>query len=379
MKISAENLAKLRIIRTQNIGPKTFHKLMRRYATALNALDACGVWASEKFSLCSDTLLQRELDMLHNAKASLVFYGDDTYPAALRELPDAPIVLSVLGDVAHLARRQVAIVGNRSASAAGLAWTRTLATDLARAGVCITSGLARGIDTAAHEGALLAGSPTIAVVAGGVDHIYPPENAALRGRIIEHGCVVSEQPWGMVPTASLFPQRNRIIAGLSVGVVVSEATRHSGSLITAECALGYGREVWAVPGTPSDQRSSGPNWLLKNGAALVEHAADILPQLPHSAAPYLVRYSPQANLFDDEGLAPLDDPMALPEAPLGLETPPARTRLFALLGHVPATFDELLRQTGLSEAEANALLVELELDGHATRDADGRWRRGVSA
>jgi DNA processing protein len=216
---------------------------------------------------------------------------------------------------------------------------------------------------------------TVAVVAGGVDHIYPPENAKLRERIMAQGCVLSEQPLGMQPLASLFPQRNRIIAGLSVGVVVSEATRHSGSLITAECALNYGREIWAVPGSPAEVRSGGPNWLLKNGATLIESAADVLNQMPRSAAPYVQRFRAQPNLFPEERDRAPDDLLQQEEG-MDEAVQPALTRLFALLSTTPVTFDGLVRQTGLSEAEANGLLTELELEGQAVREADGRWRRG---
>lgn len=371
MQLTAEMLAKLRVCRTQGVGPVTFRRAMQRYGSAERAVEN---WAeiSPKTQLCDAALVTREVEALQRAGGWMVFHGEADYPSQLGELPDAPIAVSGLGDVKFLHARQVAVVGNRSASATGLAWGKALAAELARAGVVVTSGLARGIDTAAHDGALTEGGATVAVVAGGVDNIYPPENARLRERIIQNGCVVSEQAWGMVPTASLFPRRNRIIAGLSIGVVVSEATRHSGSLITAECALNYGREVWAVPGSPSDPRSGGPNWLLKNGATLIEGAADVLAGLPARPAPFVVRAA-QADLFSSA--APVraeivveDDASA---EPVGL-----RQRLFSLLGGVPVSFDELVRQMGVNEADMSGLLIELELDGHAQREADGRWRRG---
>jgi DNA processing protein len=267
------------------------------------------------------------------------------------------------------------VVGNRAASAAGLEWTRILARELANANIIITSGLARGIDTSAHTGALQSGKNpcTVAVVAGGLDTIYPPENAKLRAAIIESGAVISEHPWGMPPTASLFPQRNRIIAGLSVGVVVSEAPRHSGSLITAEYALEYGRDVFAVPGSPSEARSSGPNWLLKNGATLIEGTADILEALPQTPAPYIPRAIKQAkvqpSLFNEP------EPDTASKTIAESDTTP-RTQLYALLGGTPVPFDMLIRQVGVNESELSGLLIELELEGHAVREADGRWRRG---
>ncbi|RYG59023.1 MAG: DNA-protecting protein DprA [Alphaproteobacteria bacterium] len=374
---TAETLAKLRILRTQGIGPVTYRKLMQRYE---NAVDICADWpllrtkTGQPFPLLAkaDSVL-RELDALHNAGGILLMQGDENFPSQLAELPDTPIVLSVLGDPAVLGKRQVAIVGNRSASASGLTWSKQLAHDIASHGIVPTSGLARGIDTAVHEGAITGGGHTVAVVAGGVDNIYPPENAKLREAILAHGCVVSEQPWGMQPTASLFPRRNRVIAGLSIGVVVSEATRHSGSLITAEFALNYGRDVWAVPGSPSDPRSAGPNWLLKNGATLIEGAEDVLRDLPQRPAPFVLRARDvaQAGLFD----VPRDAARVEQDDAADADATPTQ-RIYGLLGSVPAAFDDLVRQTGLDEPTLSGLLVEMELDGHATREADGRWRRG---
>ncbi|PZP39884.1 MAG: DNA-protecting protein DprA [Pseudomonas fluorescens] len=370
---SPEMLAKLRIARTPGIGPVSFRKLIRMRE---NVLDILTDWHSinPKFAaLANADSVMRELETLQRHDGILLVYGEKNYPSQLMELPDAPITLSVLGDASSLTKTQVAIVGNRSASASGLTWSKQLASELARANVVLTSGLARGIDTATHEGAIVGGGQTVAVVAGGVDNVYPPENARLREAIIQHGCVVSEQAWGMQPTASLFPRRNRIIAGLSVGVLVSEATRHSGSLITAECALDYNREVWAVPGSPSDPRSSGPNWLLKNGATLIENAQDILNSMPSTPAPYVPKVV-QKDLFSDtpEDAIVVD---VAPETSAG-ETLSDTQRVFGLLGSVGTSFDDLVRQTALTEATLSGVLVELELDGHAVRESDGRWKRG---
>lgn len=369
--ISAEMLAKIRIARSANVGPVSYRQMMLRHGSAQNAIKHWDEVAKKNQPLCGEDMVRRELDKLFAAGGWMVVWGEEGYPAQLADLPDPPIVLSGLGDKNVLHTRSVAIVGNRNASANGIAWCRTLAEDFAKANVTVVSGLARGIDTAAHEGSLSAGGMTVAVVAGGVDHIYPPENAKLRERIMQHGCVVSEQAFGMVPTASLFPRRNRIIAGLSVGVVVSEATRHSGSLITAECALNYGREVWAVPGSPGDLRSGGPNWLLKNGAALIENAADVLVQMPGKPAPFVKRAVAQPSLFND------DEPDAMDEIVREEEdaVKSGEQKIFALLGRVAVTFDELVRQSGLNEAETSGVLTELELMGHAVREADGRWRR----
>lgn len=367
----AETLAKLRIARSSNVGPVSYRQMMLRYAKAERVIVDWEQIAKKNQELCAEDILLREIENIVKAGAWILIWGDEDYPAQLAELPDAPIVICGLGDKKHLHARQVAIVGNRSASAAGLKWSRQMGEELARGGVVVTSGLARGIDTSAHEGALAGGGATVAVVAGGVDHIYPPENAKLREQIIAGGCVISEQAWGMAPNAQLFPRRNRIIAGLSLGVVVSEATRHSGSLITAECALNYGREVWAVPGSPADMRSGGPNWLLKNGATLIEGAGDVLMHLPNRPAPYVKRAVAQQALFDT---ADVDFPDEyIEESDTSPDGP--RKLVYALLGNVPATFDELVRQTKLSEAELSGILVELELDGHAVREADGTWRR----
>jgi DNA processing protein len=361
--------AQFRLARTSGVGPVTYRKAVGKYGSAEAALEAFAQWGRKGEAVASVALVEKELSALEKIGGTVLLWGQPDYPAALGELPDPPLVLSVLGDVSLLHKRQVAIVGNRNASAAGLTWTKGLATALARAGVCVTSGLARGIDTSAHQGALQAGGGTVAVVAGGVDHLYPPENKALREEIIARGAVVSEQPFGMVPTAQLFPRRNRVIAGLSIGVAVCEAMKSSGSLITAQCALDYGREVWAVPGAPSDPRAGGPNWLLKNGATLVEGAADILQSLPNAPAPYVPRLVQPSLLAEVEAVIEEDE---------GDGTQPAspRAHLYALLGSAPITGDELVRLSGLNESDMTLMLAELELEGHAAREPDGRWRRG---
>jgi DNA processing protein len=380
MDFTAERLTKLRLVRTRGVGPKSVRQLLQRYANPTEALAQAANWQRPTHIIPTLAELEREIKALSALGGTMVFWDEPAYPAQLTPLPDAPLILSVLGNPEVLHQRQIGVVGNRAASAAGLDWTRQMATELAAQGLIITSGLARGIDTAAHTGALQSEkSPcTVAVVAGGLDTIYPPENAKLRAAIIERGAVVSEHPWGMPPTATLFPQRNRIIAGLSVGVVVSEAPRHSGSLITAEYALEYGREVFAVPGSPSEARSSGPNWLLKNGATLIEGTADILNALPQTPAPYIPRAVKQAkiqpSLFADTPPSATDE---TEETELDMEANESpRTRLYALLGSAPVPFDTLIRKVGLNEAELNGLLIELELEGHAAREADGRWRRG---
>ncbi|HEX2858880.1 MAG TPA: DNA-processing protein DprA [Alphaproteobacteria bacterium] len=365
MNLSAERLAVLRIARSGGVGPVTYKKIVSKSGTPLHAVLEWKKFAGEKILATEESVL-RELETLEKNNGWCVCVGDENYPRAFEHLPDAPVVLCGLGDASWLNTRQVAVVGNRNASAAGLQWTRELASTLVANGLTITSGLARGIDSAAHRGALDAHGGTVAVVAGGVNHIYPPENDKLRAEIIEHGCVVSEQPWGMVPVASFFPRRNRIIAGLSLGLVVSEASRESGSLISAKCALEYGREVWAVPGSPTDPRAGGPNWLLKQGATLIENAADILQTVPRDFLPPAQNHSRNHSL----PLFGVDEEEAAAEE---LAPTPAGG-LAGMLGRTGVTVDVLVRQSGKPEAAILGELVELELMGHAVREADGTWR-----
>lgn len=370
MHLTVENFSVLRLARTPGVGVATVRRAVAKCGSARAAIEAWDDFTQGKRPLVEAREIEKELETLAAHGGVMVAWGSADYPPALQALPDAPLVLSVLGDTRVLHARQVAMVGNRSASAAALAWTQTCASELARS-VVICSGLARGVDTAAHQGALTTGR-TVAVVAGGVDHVYPPENGALRERIIGTGCVISEQPFGSAPTAQLFPRRNRIIAGLSIGVVVSEASKHSGSLITAQHALDYGREVWAVPGNPGDPRAGGPNHLLKQGAILVEGAADILDGLPEAPAPYLppAKPAPQPTLFAP--LAPVD---THEEAEGEDEALSPRQKIWALLGTVPVRFEDILPRVEMNEAELNVLMTELELDGLAARDALGGWRR----
>ena len=267
-------------------------------------------------------------------------------------LEDAPPVLSILGDAALLSRRAVGLVGARNASANGQRMAEALAADLASRDILVVSGLARGIDTAAHTGALHTGT-TAAAIAGGLDVPYPPENAALQARIAEHGVVVAEAPLGTAAQSRHFPRRNRIIAGLSLGVVVVEAARHSGSLITAQQALDADRMVLAVPGSPLDPRCHGSNDLIRNGATLVGQASDVLEALPHW-----------------EAIGPAQRPLGFDEAALAWEEPgppetgpQTRATVLALLGPEPTHVDDLIRRCQLSASNVMAALLVLELDG----------------
>jgi DNA processing protein len=290
----------------------------------------------------------------------MIFAGDSAYPPLLALLEDAPAVIAVLGDPRLLTHRAVALVGGRNASANGQRVAETLAADLARS-LVVVSGLARGIDAAAHSGALQTGR-TIAAVAGGLDVPYPPDHTNLQRQIAETGAVVSEAPLGTAPQARHFPRRNRIIAGLSLGVVVVEAALHSGSLITARLAQEAGRELFAVPGSPLDPRSRGANDLIRQGAHLTESAQDVLDNLPdHPSLQGLTRV-PLFARGPVQGLA---------EPPPGWEEPsePAadplkvRQQVIDLLGASPTAVDDVLRRCQFSPAAIMAVLLELELAG----------------
>lgn len=355
-----ERLAWLRLARTPNVGPVTFHRLVRRYRSAQAALDALPALARrggriDPLAIASADLVKREEEVSAKAGAQLLTLRDAAYPRLLARLEHPPAVITVLGDAARLAQRSVALVGARSASAIGRRFAHDIARDLSQADFLVVSGLARGVDAAAHDGALKGDAGTVAVVAGGVDNIYPPENAALRARIIEQGAVVSERPFGRVPKARDFPRRNGIISGLSEGVVVIEAAERSGSLITARLAGEQGREVMAAPGSPLDPRAKGANRLIREGAALIENARDVRDVL--DGARLSATFEPGQDYEDP----PLD------EAALDEAADKVRDRVAELLSPTPTPRDDVVR---FSEAPASAVaaaLVELELAGRAVQ------------
>ncbi|MFT8886433.1 MAG: DNA-processing protein DprA, partial [Acetobacter papayae] len=279
-------VACLRLARAEQVGPRQWHRLIALYKTPEAALEALSNGRNSPSGRSGKTLVPApEAAILREIEATLAMGGqfltllDAGYPAPLRHVPDAPIVLSALGDTTCLHKAGIGIVGARNASAAGLRLAESLSTELVEAGLVVVSGLARGIDTAAHRGALHRQGLTIAAIAGGLDRPYPPENAALQKRIAEQGAVITEAPLGTAPMGRHFPRRNRLIAGLALGCVVVEAAPHSGTLITARMASEYGRELFAVPGSPLDPRCRGSNNLIRNGAVLTESAADILPHI----------------------------------------------------------------------------------------------------
>lgn len=353
-----ERLDRLRLARSENVGPVTFQRLIERFGSARTALEALPDLARQggrrgPVRICPQAGIDREVEALERLGARLLVLGDPDYPPALAAIADPPPALSVLGSVEFLSRPAIAIVGARNASAAGRRFARTLAAGLGQAGFAVVSGLARGIDAAAHEGALSTG--TIAVVAGGIDRVYPEENRALYGEIGAHGTVVSEMPPGTEPIAALFPRRNRTVSGLALGTVVVEAALRSGSLITARQALDQGREVFAVPGSPQDPRARGANDLIRQGATLVEGAADILAVLSPNAASVprdLPKYLIQNEIYPSSELLDIDG---------------SRTKILELLSPTPVAVDEIVRQCQLSPATVSLVLLELELAGRLER------------
>jgi len=350
----------LRLIRTEGVGPRTFRRLRERFASPGEALDALPALASQvgrrgNLRIPPPAEIRRELDRHEALGARLIFLGDADYPPLLALLPDAPPVIAVKGDVALLHRPVVAVVGARNASANGRRIAADIAGELAAAGHPVASGLARGIDAAAHEAALREGT-TIAAIPGGLDVVYPPEHRDLQAHIAEAGAVVAEAPPGTAPLARHFPKRNRIIAGLALGVVVIEAALRSGSLLTARYALDYGRELFAVPGSPLDPRARGGNDLIRQGAWLAESAADILANLPDRPGALF----PDARIAaPPPGLG--EPPDAAPET--GDELDRARSEIPRLLSASPVSVDELARHCQFSTSALTAVLTELELAG----------------
>ncbi|HUW81066.1 MAG TPA: DNA-processing protein DprA [Acidocella sp.] len=356
----SERRACLRLARTPNIGPVTFAGLLARFGSAIAALDAVPALArrggaTQPLKVPSAADANRELEMLAKLGGRLLTVLDPDYPRGLAALDAPPPVLSILGHPTVLARDMVAIVGARNASALGRKLAQILAADLGTADLVVVSGMARGIDAAAHEGALATG--TCAVLAGGVDSIYPPENASLYEKLKAQGAIVSEMPLGQAPQARHFPRRNRIISGLARGVVIVEAAEGSGSLITANYALEQGREIFAVPGSPLDPRAKGTNRLIREGATLTECAGDILSGL----AAILGRAFREDERQPSFAFRPVAD------AGIEREADRIRERIAELLGPAPVDVDELIRQSGASPAAALTVLLELELAGRLAR------------
>ncbi|MEZ0496234.1 DNA-processing protein DprA [Sphingomonas sp. IW22] len=352
-----ERRARLRLARSSRIGPVTFAQLIGRFGTASAAIEALPMMAARGGGrapeLADPRRLNDELRRVAAAGARHVMIGDADYPALLEQTDAAPPVLIVRGDLSLLDRPSIAMVGARNASAAACRFARQLAHELGQAGATIISGLARGIDTAAHHGSLATG--TVGVIASGIDIAFPPENAELQARLGEEGLVIAEQPPGTEPLARFFPRRNRIIAWAALGTVVVEAAPRSGSLITARLAAEAGREVMAVPGSPLDPRAQGCNALIREGATLIQSAADVMEQI----RPIDIR-SVRAPV-SRWGAPPVED-----------AGDADRAAVTALLGPVPVTVDELIRQSSRVPAIVQTVLLELELAGRLERHAGGR-------
>jgi len=351
-----ERLEWLRLARTEQVGAITFRHLLVRYGSPAEALKALPELArrggrGQPLVPPSVKQIENELALMEKKGGRFLFICEPDYPASLAQIESAPPVLGVLGHTSLLHKQQIGIVGARNASLNGRKMAERLARDLGDSGYVITSGLARGIDAAAHQMALQTG--TVAVVAGGPDVVYPEENRKLYEQIIEVGCVISEQPLGCEPRANLFPRRNRLISGLSLGVVVIEAARQSGSLITARMALEQGREVFAVPGSPLDPRAGGTNDLIRQGATITESAADVL---EHIRKPARLFMEPPAEPFEDR-------PMSVDDAQLDL----AREKILENLSTSPVSVDELVRQCQLSLPLVLTVLLECELAGRLDR------------
>lgn len=355
----AERLARLRLIRTPHVGPVSWHQLMQRFGSGEAALDVLPDLVlrggAGRTRVASAEIAEREFDRAAALGARHIFSDEDEYSPLLREVEGAPpVVVVVRGDAAMLRRPCVAIVGARNASAIACRFARQLAADLAARDVTVVSGLARGVDTAAHIGAL--GGSTVGVIASGIDIAFPPENAALQEKIASDQLLIAEQPPGTEPLARHFPSRNRIIAGLAHGTVVIEAAPRSGSLITARRAGDYGREVMAVPGSPLDPRAQGCNLLIREGATLIQTIDDVL-----------------------EAVGPIDARMVREPAPryaapsAGMDARDGdRRALIDLLGPTPVAVDELVRQSGQAAATVQLVLLELELAGRVERHAGAK-------
>lgn len=362
-------VAWLRLIRSRRVGATTFFRLMAEHGSAEASLDALPEVARtagvQRYAPFPRDAALAEIDAGRAAGATLIAFGAQDYPAALAEIPDPPPLIWVRGDRQLLHRPLVALVGARNASSLGTRMARKLAADLGEAGMVTVSGLARGVDTAAHIASLDSG--TIAVMAGGVDAIYPAENAGLADRIAETGLLLSEQPMGVYPQARHFPRRNRIVSGLARAVVVVEAAARSGSLITAKTALDQGREVLAVPGHPFDARAAGCNMLIRDGATLVRGAKDVVAAL--------------APIVEDPPDPP--QPALCPEIPPGAparsnsaaDIPALHASILSRLGPSPLAEDQLIRDLALPAGEVTPELLNLELDGRIARQPGGLLSR----
>lgn len=359
-----DRLARLRLIRTENVGPITFRQLMARFGTAQEALDALPSLAGRagrrrRLAIPSASDAAGEIEALDAYGGRMFHLGDRDYPSLLAATEDAPPVLTIMGRGDLLNRPTMAIVGSRNASTNGKRMAAQFAAEIGRAGYCIASGMAMGIDTAAHHGSIETG--TVAVLAGGIDVVYPRENKDLYRALAERGTIVAEMPFGTVGQARHFPRRNRIISGLASAVLIVEATLRSGSLITARLAADQGRDVYAIPGSPLDPRARGGNDLIRKGAALIETPEEIIAaldqQLSAPRSDYAVTFPPPRQPV------PIDDGNAL------------RQRLLTAMGPTAVAVDDLIADLATDAASVSSLLLELELAGTVERRPGGKIAR----
>lgn len=382
-----DDLTFLRLVRSRRVGPASFYKLTHQHGSVSDALAALPEVARaaglSDYAPCPEDRAAAELRAGAKAGARFLRCDDPDYPALLRDLPDAPPALWVKGNLAALSRPPLAMIGARNASSLGLRMARGMAGALAEEGNTIVSGLARGIDTAAHEASQKWG--TIAVLAGGIDVIYPRDNTLLAATLCENGLLISEQPPGLSPVARHFPMRNRIISGLSQAVVVVEAALKSGSLITARMALDQGREVMAVPGHPIDARASGCNALIRDGATLVRNAQDVIEALPEPAQGLAMLGSaetPSRTAMPDGAEVARQSPTESPAYPAKLSAVPSpqtdrqpasiEQRILARLGPSPTDENQVIRDVGLPAAQISPVILALELEGKLTRMRGGK-------
>ena len=362
----ADRFARLRLARTNGIGPLTFRQLISQYGSATEAVtrypERVKRAGRSGHLLAPDRRIEQEIDRTECYGATILFETDEAYPALFRALSHPPPVITCFGRIDLLASECVAMVGSRNASAAAIRQAHDLARDLGQSGWTVVSGLARGVDTACHKGSLATG--TIAVIAGGIDNVYPAENKSLYEAIARDGLIISEAPFGLEPKARDFPRRNRLITGLSHGVVVVEAAKRSGSLISARTALEQGREVMAIPGSPLDPRTQGSNGLIRSGATLVENAEHVI----EAIAPMILPR--QSNLFAEASLE-TDD---AEDAPVHAED---QQRLLKLLSPTPTSLSDLAVASQLPVRICAIHLVELELAGHAISLPGGLVQRAV--
>ena len=356
-----EKIDWIRLSRSENVGPVTFRTLLALYQTPTKALPQLQELAAKggskrKITICSEREAEKELTATEKLGGHIIASCEEGYPDILKTLPDAPPILTILGQVSLLNKPALAIVGTRNASFNGKNLTRQLSLAVSQKNYVVISGMARGIDSAAHEGALEGNGGTIAVLGTGIDVVYPSENEALYQRIKQEGLLISELPLGTQPFVGHFPRRNRLISGLSQGVLVIEAHTKSGSLITAQYAADQGRDVYAVPGFPLDPRAQGPNRLLKDGAVLVQNADDIFAVFEHSS-PFALK-----DLFQQQA-----SPLVIDEKPTQTDLDSATEQILENLGAEAIEIDHLIRETHLTASVVHIVLMQLELAGKVER------------